>query len=229
MDLFRPSLQLHPKQVLDIDSLVAEDRTVENICTASINQLKHLVLVFRTRYAFAPTCFLWHTALLYVANDCVSKEHPASEDGSVKGEMDIMRSNSDVVRKTTWFMACVDGYKALAPQFPIVSGIMQGLLSMGIENGLMTAAEGRAYMDEANPSAGEVSRAHMSHSEELWIRAQNFSTRLGLPDSQDNFIIDLNGAMADPIAASIDALSHRFNQITMMDELSASDTTTSPN
>lgn len=211
-------MQQNPKQTLGIDSFGAEDRTVEHVCLASMNQLKHLVLVFRTRYSCASTCFLWHNALLYVANDCVSNEPSFPEDGAIEEDMDTKQANSDLVRRITWFMACVDGYKALAPQFPIVSGIMQGLLSMAIENGLMTAAEGRAYIAEAKVDAKKASRVLVIPPEKLWMIAQNFSTRLGHPDSQDSFIIDLNGALADPIAASIDALSHRFNQITMVDE-----------
>lgn len=202
-----------------MDSLGAEDRTVEHVCLASMNQLKHLVLVFRTQYSCASTCFLWHNALLYVANDCISNELFFPEDGAIEEDMDTKQADSDLVRRITWFLACVDGYKALAPQFPIVGGIMQGLLTMGIENGLMTAAEGRAYMAEAKVDAREASRVLVIPPEKIWMIAQNFGTRSGLPDSQDNFIIDLNVALADPIAASIDALSLRFNQITMLDEL----------
>lgn len=211
-----------------MDSFDAEARTVEHVCLASMNQLKHLVLVFRTQYSCASTCFLWHNALLYVANDCISNEPSSPEDGAIEEDVDTKQADSDLVRRITWFMACVDGYKALAPQFPIVGGIMQGLLSMGIENGLMTAAEGRAYMAEAKVDAREASRVLVIPPEKVWISAQNSGTRSGLPDSQDNFIIDLNGALADPIAASIDALSQRFNQITMLDELPDDTHATSP-
>lgn len=223
-------MQRNPKQTLGIGSFGAETRTVEHVCLASINQLKSLVLVFRTRYSCAPTCFLWHNALLYVANDCVSNESSLTEDGGAieEEDLDTTRSTSNLAKRTTWFMACVDGYKELAPQFPIVNGIMQGLLSMGIEKGLMTAAEGRAYMAGAKLDAKEPSEKHIVPPMKLWMIAQNLSTRSGPPDSQDNFIIDLNGAMADPTAASIDALSRQFNQFTMLDGLSTSDHTTSP-
>lgn len=226
VDLFRSSMQQNPKQTLGSDYFGAEVRTVEHVCLASMNQLKHLVLVFRTRYSCASTCFLWHNALLYVANDCVYNEPSFPEDGAIEEDMDTKQPNSDLVRRITWFMACVDGYKALAPQFPIVGGIMQGLLSMGIENGLVTAAGGRAYMAEAKVDASM--QVLVTPPEKLWMTAQNFSTRSRLPDNQDNFIIDLNGALADPIAASIDALSHRFNQITMLDELPDKIDATSP-
>lgn len=225
-------MQRNPKQTLGIGSFGAENRTVEHVCRASINQLKSLVLVFRTRYSCAPTCFLWHNALLYVANDCVSNEPSLPEDGGdiEEEDMDTVPSSSTLVRqRVTWFMACVDGYKALAPQFPIVIGIMRGLLSMGIENGLMTAAEGRAYMAEAKLDANEAStEKRIIPPMKLWMMAQNFSTHSGLPDCQDNFIIDLNGAMADPTAASIDALSQQSNQVTMLDGPSTIDHATSP-
>lgn len=225
MDLFRPSLQQNPKQSLEIGSFSAENRTVEDVCYASINQLKHLVLVFRTRYACARSCFLWHNALLYVANDCVSNQTVLPGKRAAEEDVEMTDTNSDAAKRIVWFMACVDGYKALAPQFSIVSGILQGLLTMGIEQGLMTAAEGRAYMDEVKVDAIRASRASISHPGKPWLAARSFTARPEVPDIQDRFIIDLDGAMADPNAASIEALAQRFQEVVMLGDLSASEHT----
>ncbi|KAJ4387481.1 hypothetical protein N0V93_008073 [Gnomoniopsis smithogilvyi] len=228
MDLFRPLLQQNPKQRLEFGSFNAENRTVEDVCLASINQLKHLVLVFRTRYAGARSCFLWHTALLYVANDCVSESMILPGNKTEENDVDMTGANIDGAKQVIWFMACVDGYKALAPQFPIVSGIVQGLLSMGIEQGMVTAAEGRAYMEEVEVDAIRASHVNVGHPGKPWLTAQSFAARVELPERQDHFIIDLNRAMADPTAASIEALSQRFNEVVMLDELSASKNTATP-
>lgn len=231
LDLFRPSLQRNPTQSLGLESFSAENRTVKDVCLASINQLKHLVLVFRTRYSCARSCFLWHNALLYIANDCVAKQMTLPGNKAVTEDVEMTGTDTDAGKRMHWFVACVDGYKALAPQFTIVSGIIQGLLSMAIEQGLITAAEGRAYMDEVKADAAATwaaSGASIRDPAKPWPTAGSFNVSSGLPESQDHFIVDLNGAMTDPNAASIEALSQRFKEVVRLDELSASKDTSSP-
>lgn len=221
-------MQLNPNQSLKLGSFSAEKRTVQDVCLASINQLKHLVLIFRTRYSCASNTFLWHKALLYVANDCVSSHDTSLGNQTIKEDVEMTDTNSDVASRIIWFMACIDGYKALAPQFSIAGGIIQGLLSMGIEKGLITAAEGRALMDEVKVDAARTSQTPVSHLESPWMRAQNASAGSEPLEGQDQFIVDLNGAMANPNAASIEALSQRFNEVVMVEEVLASEHTTSP-
>ncbi|KAJ4415493.1 hypothetical protein N0V82_007295 [Gnomoniopsis sp. IMI 355080] len=232
LDLFRPTLQQNPTQSLGVEFFSAENRTVEDVCLASVNQLKHLMLVFRTRYSCARSCFLWHNALLYVANDCVSKQMSLSGNKAITEDVEMTGTNTDASKRVHWFLACIEGYKALAPQLTIVSGIIQGLLSMGIERGLITAAEGRAYMDEveADGATWAVSRASIQgHPRQPWATAGSFTVFSGgLPESKDHFIVDLNKAMTDLNAASIEALSQRFKEVVMLDELSTSKHTTSP-
>ncbi|CAN8105293.1 unnamed protein product [Discula destructiva] len=226
LDLFRPSLHQNPKQSLELDIFTAEHRTVEDVCVASINQLKHLLLIFRTRYPSAVRSMLWHNALLYVANDCFASlpvlartPEPGYKD---TGSRVAVNDSSNRV----WFLACIDGYKALRPQFAFVSSILQGLLNLGIMNGLITAAEGRAYMDGAWVSSMSPSQIHAEHEQQRGMHGQSPGAS-SEAHRKNTFILDLNGAMADPTAASVDSLSRSFDQVAMFDEVAADDHATS--
>lgn len=126
---------------MELLSFSAEQRSIRDVCLASMNQLKHLVLVFRTRYSCASSSFVWHNALLYVANDCLSAQPPSPTDEAAQEDAEFSITNDETTKRMIWFMACVDGYKALEPQFPILSSVMEGLLSTGMEKGLITVAE----------------------------------------------------------------------------------------
>lgn len=160
-------------QSLNLDSFNAKHRTVNDVCLASINQLKHLVLVFRTRYLCASSCFLWHIAMLYVANDCLTTQAALPRDEAIDNEGEMSDTNNDFATRTIWYMACIDGYKALALQFPILSGVVHGLLSTGVEKGLITEAEGRAYRDEIEMVSTQSSDTSNQRAEKRWTSSQS--------------------------------------------------------
>lgn len=220
LDLFRSSLHQNPKQALDLDTFTADHRNVEDVCLASKNQLKNLVLVFRTRYASAISSVLWHTALLYVANDCfLAPPEPLPEPTMAAAELRRQGVAMTEDSKRVWYLACIDGYKALAAQFGFIRHILQGLLGLGISKGLITAAEGRAHMHGVNriQRARRPSRVPAAYVQPVWMIFPAVAGPAQAATGGLNFILDLHAAMEDPVAASVEALSRSFEKIVMFD------------
>lgn len=184
LDLFRPFPYQRPETPFRLDNFPADsdNPTPEGVCNASVNQLKHLILIFRTRYPCATLTMLWQNALLYVANACLplqrSPPHPADDDrmeglttaagvAEENGLLDETDDPDEDAHRRKWFAACIDALRALAPQFGIVTGIVQGILSMAILKGSIAAVEGRAIMDQLKADT-EVSSRH---------RREHFSAR----------------------------------------------------
>lgn len=178
LDLFRPFPYQRLQAPFELAAFAAEDPTPEGVCGASVNQLKHIILIFRSKYPCATSTMLWQNALLYVANAClplqggptptlaptegrmegVTTVTPGEVNDGDRADQGLDESKEDAERRK-WFTACVDALGALAPQFGIVTGIVQGILSMAILKGSIPAVEGRAIMDQLK-AAAEVSRRH---------------------------------------------------------------------
>lgn len=186
LDLFRPFpyQQLHtPFRLLAGSG--ADNATPEGICDASVNQLKHLILMVRSKYACAAYTMLWQNALLYVANACLPLQRgdgaganermedvvmttttvedgvPAAEGG--ESAADEPEESEEDAQRRKWFTACIDALRALAPQFGIAAGIVQGILSMAILKGSILAVEGRAIMDQLKADTEISSRHRRAH------------------------------------------------------------------
>ncbi|KAH8746506.1 hypothetical protein F5883DRAFT_254093 [Diaporthe sp. PMI_573] len=186
LDLFRPFPYQRLQAPFLLDNFAADNPSLEGVCDASVSQLKHLILIFRARYPCATSTMLWQNALLYVANACLPLRgpapHPAGATGDVHGSRNADEMEGMMTTTTTamgdgeptdekiaeseenadrrkWFTACIDALRALAPQFGIVTGIVQGILSMAILKGSIAAVEGRTIMDQVKASA-EVSSRH---------------------------------------------------------------------
>ncbi|KAH8754767.1 hypothetical protein F5883DRAFT_431032, partial [Diaporthe sp. PMI_573] len=176
LDLFRPFPYQRLQTPFRLGTFAAaDDSTPEDIYDASVSQLKHLILIFRSKYTCAVSTMLWQNALIYVANACLPLQQDADRE--------------------KWFAACIDALRALAPQFSIVTGIVQGILSMAILKGCISAAEGRAIMGQ--------------------LKAD---TEASVASSGNGFVIDLNEAAVNPSAASLDVLARAFDELAMFDE-----------
>lgn len=178
LDLFRPFPYQQPETPYKLDNSAADDPTPESVCNASLNQLKHLILVFRSRYPCATLTMLWQNALLYVANACLplqrSLAHAAqapsadrmegvTTTAAVAAEDDRLSENEaseseEEEDRRLWFTACVDALRDLAPQFGIVTGLVQGLLTMAILRRSIAAVEGRAIMEQVKADTEVTSR-----------------------------------------------------------------------
>lgn len=158
-----------------------------------MNQLKHLVLVYRTRFPSASYTILWQYCLLYVANATLqTKEDQRKEEKDGLGQKD-----SDW---WFWFFLCIAGYQKLFPSFRVVESIVQGLLTMAISKGALTAAEGRTMMERLHAGGDHAQFKHAV---------------------KGSFIVDLGMAATDPLAACVDSLSEKFDELMLYDEFMA--------
>lgn len=199
LDLFRPFPYQQPETPYRLANFPADNPTPEGVCNASVNQLKHLILIFRSRYPCATFTMLWQNALLYVANACLPLQRSPSHTPGPVSDADRMEDvetadateNSKPPEHETneleedtdqrrWFAACIDALGALAPQFGIATGIMQGILSMAILKGSIAAVEGRAIMDQVKADT-EVSSRH---------RRDQLASRNSVGDADGGDIVD---------------------------------------
>lgn len=91
------------------------------ISAASLNQLKHLTIVFRHTFTCASYSILWHIALLHVANGA-------------------LQDKSDPQRRA-YFMLTLNSYTDLFIPFRVSKGIVKSLLSMALRLGVMQTTE----------------------------------------------------------------------------------------
>ena len=115
----------------NMDSFTSEASCPETAFLASSHQLKRLLLVYRARFPSADYCFLWHTALLYVANEVLRKQ--------------TLGIDSDW---ELWFRLCLSGYRDLFRCFKMAKVIYRGLLSMAMRNGVMTATDAQEAIEQ---------------------------------------------------------------------------------
>jgi hypothetical protein len=255
LDLFRPFPYQRLQAQFRLAEFAADDSTPEGICDASVNQLKHLILIFRSKYTCAASTMLWQNALLYIANACLPLQRG---DGAGSRPMEDIAMTAKAIRdgeppagetyesgedadRKKWFTACIDALRALAPQFGIATGIVQGILSMAILKGSISAAEGRAIMGQLKAdteASARHRRAHLFRSpagpggasqaavggdddeddEEGGGGLLNAERESSEASSGNGFVIDLNEASVNPSAASLDVLARAFDELAMLDE-----------
>ncbi|KAL7934722.1 hypothetical protein V8C35DRAFT_301682 [Trichoderma chlorosporum] len=128
LEIFRPFVT--PQQQHDLSSWTPSPPAPLAVFSASVKQLKHLVLIFRHDQTAAFYTVYWHAGLLSVANA-------------------VLKNSSDPKRHF-YFMLCIYSYRDLAPCFPIFKQIAQGLLAIATECGLVKSAEATRLLDQFN-------------------------------------------------------------------------------
>ncbi|KAI1317618.1 hypothetical protein F5Y16DRAFT_392614 [Xylariaceae sp. FL0255] len=120
LDMFQPFINKPPSEAPRLDTFTAEDNTPEALYQASLNQLKHLVIDYRTHHAASTYSILWHTGLIYLAHGVLSGNDPDWH---------------------LYFLLCIYGYERLSRPFRVVESISQGLLSMALRDTNMSGTE----------------------------------------------------------------------------------------
>ena len=127
IQLFRPFAIADEQSTPEMDGNFARD-----ILAASLNQLKHLVIVFKYTFPRASCAILWHIALLHVANwalyDTANPEWRA------------------------YFLLCIDSYTDLFVGFRISGAIAKSLLSMALRLGVIESSEARVLVEQVYSS-----------------------------------------------------------------------------
>jgi hypothetical protein len=181
LDIFQPFIT-SPKQSSFVD-WNSEVTYAEAIFTASMKQLKHMILTFKALNPSAGYDIWWHVALMFTANG-------------------VIKNHNDPDRRF-YFMRCIKCYQDLYKCFEISKGISQGLLSMGIENKVISVAEATGLNQELHEK-----RQDQQLSQEMPAE----------PPSKYAFILDFNLATHDRSAASADTLIEKFEVLTLFSE-----------
>ncbi|KAI1143862.1 hypothetical protein F5Y05DRAFT_362848 [Hypoxylon sp. FL0543] len=128
LDIFRPFIQRPAEKRPRLKTFSAWDSTPDAVFSASVNQLKRLIIDYRTNYETSAYSILWHTGLLYLAN--------------------AMLENSEDPETRLYFLLCVYGYERLKRPYRISRVIVQGLLSMMLRDTDMSGEEARKILGD---------------------------------------------------------------------------------
>jgi hypothetical protein len=169
LDMFRP--------LLDKATEKGSRWSPAEIFEASTRQLKRLILVYKTRHQSASYTIFWSSALLYVANS-------------------VLRDTSDPERRF-YFLLCIHSLQDLYPSYPVLNGVVQGLLTIGVEKKGITVPEARQLYQDLRSKATK----HMLQER---VKGQ--------------LVIDLDLAVIDSNAARMDRLSAKFDEIVAFDD-----------
>ena len=175
LDLFRPFL-LDGEQV-GLRSWVPSVTSTRAIFAASLKQLKLLMFEIMNKHKLANHNLYWHIALMYVAN--------ATLMDSVNPECRF------------YFFLCVRCYQQLHSGYAFIGGIIQGLVTMAWNKGLINTAEAAVFAREL--------QTYGDH--------KMIESRL-----TGGYILDLDLAFTDSNAAKVDNLIDQFEQIILFDE-----------
>ncbi|CAI0642728.1 unnamed protein product [Colletotrichum noveboracense] len=145
LDLFRPLIQHWEGMRIKLEAFTSQQASPEVVCSASATQLRRIATTYLQTCASASHSFLWHTALLYVANAAIREPTQA---------FDVSERRSD-------FRTCILGYQKLQRCFRLSQVIVRGLLSMVLREGLITSAEARAIIRDSEEKGKHHPEAEM--------------------------------------------------------------------
>ncbi|KAK7937547.1 uncharacterized protein PG986_014415 [Apiospora aurea] len=123
LDIFRPLVDRQRPEKLRLRTFSAPDSTASAAYTASVNQLKQLIIHFRSKYESSTCTMLWHTALMYVAN--------------------AVLQDTDDPQWHEHLLLCIYGYERLCRPFRVAVIIARGLLTMTLRKKNIKSEEAR--------------------------------------------------------------------------------------
>lgn len=121
LDIFRPFLNQQdpsPSQ-RQLKTFPVADSTPDAAYTASVSQLKQLVIASRSKYTSSNYTIIWQTALLYTANA-------------------MLRSKDE--DRLEYFLICLYSFQGLRQCFRVSEAIAKALLSMAMQHGDISGA-----------------------------------------------------------------------------------------
>ncbi|KAI1384473.1 uncharacterized protein F4822DRAFT_364701 [Hypoxylon trugodes] len=128
LDIFRPFVGKPVDQRPRLTTFSAQDSTPDAVYAASVGQLKHLVVEYRSYSVASTYSILWHTGLLYLAN--------------------AMLKDTGDPEWRLYMLLCIYGYESFSRPFRISEIIVQGLLSMTMRDNSMTGSEAQRIINE---------------------------------------------------------------------------------
>ncbi|KAK9420218.1 hypothetical protein SUNI508_06747 [Seiridium unicorne] len=130
MDILRPHIGKSDSQRHRMRTFAAATGCPDDAYTASVNQLKRLVINYRSNHQASTFSILWQNGLLYLANA-------------------TLRDTRDPEWRL-YFLLCINGYEALRRPYPMSGVMIQSLLSMTLLYTDMMGTEARRIMDQLN-------------------------------------------------------------------------------
>ncbi|KAG7137654.1 hypothetical protein HYQ45_005060 [Verticillium longisporum] len=128
LDIFRPFLRDDKAKKTRLTTFSSRKSSAEAAFQASVNQLKRLIVVYRSEYQSSAYTILWHTALIYVANA-------------------VLKDTGDPEWRF-YFLHCVYGYESLRKSYRLAEAIGRALLAMTLRNGDITGLEARTILQQ---------------------------------------------------------------------------------
>ncbi|RYO90667.1 hypothetical protein DL766_002864 [Monosporascus sp. MC13-8B] len=147
LDIFRRFMKRSSDDRFRMATFSAWDSSPDAAFAASVNQLKTLIVEYRTNYMASAYSILWHSGLMYLANA-------------------MLRDTSDPEWRL-YFLLCIYGYESLSRPYRISEVIAQGLLSMTLRDTNMSASEARKIMEDLH----ECGLDHVKKNMEEEVRA----------------------------------------------------------
>lgn len=128
LDIFRPIVGRDVSQRPRLKTFTASDSSPDAAYAASVSQLKHLVVEYRSKSAASTYSILCHTGLLYLAN--------------------AMLKDTGDPEWRLYLLLCIYGYESLSRPYRISEVIVQGLLSMTMRETNMSGTEAQKIINE---------------------------------------------------------------------------------
>lgn len=150
LDIFRPFVKRSLSGELELRTFAAQGSSPADAFNASVEQLKHLIIDYRSHFESSAYTILWQTALTYVANAVL-----VSKDANWR----------------LYFLLCIYGYESLRRPFRVSEAIGTSLLSMMFrDDGDISADEARKLLlalksRGLRPISGEVRATFMADME----------------------------------------------------------------
>lgn len=176
LDIFRPFLQGTAPHKRRLRTFAPPNNTPDAAYEASVEQLKQLIVIYRSGYSSSHYTIVWQTSLLYTANAML---HSADED------------------RLTYFLICLYSYEGMRQSFRVTEAIVRALLSMGMQNGVITGPLARRVLQDLQLRAPKD-----RDSDGETIRAP--------------FIADLDQAVLAPDSATVEAHAAQFDENAML-------------
>ncbi|KAH7376999.1 hypothetical protein B0T11DRAFT_25571 [Plectosphaerella cucumerina] len=128
LDIFRPFVRHHRRKQRRLKTFSSSQSSPDAAYKASVDQLKRLIIIYRSNYTSSAYTMLWHTALIYVANA-------------------VLQDKQDPEWRF-FFLLCIYGYESLRRSYRLAEAIGRGLLSMTLRNGDLSTREARQILQQ---------------------------------------------------------------------------------
>ncbi|KAH6683726.1 hypothetical protein F5X68DRAFT_171961 [Plectosphaerella plurivora] len=126
LDIFRPFIRHQRRKQSRLKTFSSSQSSPDAAYKASVDQLKRLIIIYRSNYTSSAYTMLWHTALIYVANA-------------------VLQDKQDPEWRF-YFLLCIYGYESLRRSYRLAEAIGRGLLSMTLRNGDISSREARQIL-----------------------------------------------------------------------------------